>query len=170
MSDEQTQDGNNTQQPPTFEAWLESQDDTVKGLLDSHTKGLKTALDSERDARKNFEKQVRDLASKAEAGSEAQQQLTDLANQVETLTRQQAFYDEAHGQGVTNLKLAYIAARESDLIDSRGRINWEQMRESYPQLFGVARSQPSGNAGSGTQTPPASQRTMSDIIRQATGR
>lgn len=159
----------NNSQPVDFGKWLETQPDDVRSLVDGHIKGLITALGSEREARKSFEKQVRDLASKAEAGSEAQKQLTALADQNAALNRQQAFYDEAHTRGVNNLKLAYLAAKDSGLIDDQGRVNWEQMKQSFPQLFGAtAGSQPSGNAGSGTQQS-SGKPDMNKLIRRAAG-
>lgn len=166
---QQTSNGDGQQQAPLdFEAWLRGQDDSVKGLLDGHVKGLKTALDSEREARKGFEKQVRELATKVELGSEAQKQLTAMAEQIQASERRQSFYDEAHTQGVSNLKLAYLAATDAGLIDDRGRVNWEQMKKTFPQLFGAVGSLPKGNAGAGTQTPPGKV-DMNKIIRRAAG-
>jgi ABC-type nitrate/sulfonate/bicarbonate transport system substrate-binding protein len=154
----------------TFDKWIEAQPDDVKTLLDGHIKGLKTALDSERESRKGVEKQLKDLATKAELGSEAQKQLTALADQVQASERRQSFYDEAHSQGVSNLKLAYLAATDAGLIDDKGRVNWEQLKKAFPQLFsGVAGGPPRGNAGDGTSTPPGGKVTMNSIIRRAAG-
>lgn len=156
--------------PPDFETWLQAQDETVKGLLDGHTKGLKSALDAERDARKGFEKQVRELAKAADAGSAAQKQLTEMADAMTARDVQMQFYDEAHSQGVSNLKLAYLAATDAGLIDQRGRVNWEQMKKSFPQLFGMTGTHPAGNAGSGTTNPPSSGKDMNAFIRAGAGR
>ncbi len=154
--------------PINFESWIETQPDEVKALLDGHIKGLKTALDSEREARRSFEKQVRELAAKAEQGSEAQKQLIAMADQVQALTRQQTFYDEAHARGVNNLKLAYLAAQNDGLMDEQGRVDWERLKKSYPQLFGATGGPPQGNAGSGMQKP-SGLTSMNTIIRRAAG-
>lgn len=163
---------NNTNQggetPIDFNQWLETQPDNVRSLIDGHIKGLTTALSSEREARKTFEKQVRDLATKAELGSEAQKQLTAMAERIQAAEQQQAFYDEAHTQGVSNLKLAYMAATADGLLDARGHVNWEQLKKSYPQLFGATGGPPRGNAGAGTQNP-SSAANMNTIIRRAAG-
>jgi len=156
--------------PPDFETWLQAQNETVKGLLDGHTKGLKSALDAERDARKGFEKQVRELAKAADAGSAAQKQLTEMADAMTARDVQMQFYDEAHSQGVSNLKLAYLAATDAGLIDQRGRVNWEQMKKSYPELFEVAGRSPRGDAGTGTGSTPGGNIDMNTIIRRAAGR
>lgn len=166
MPDETQQTG---ERPVDFDKWFESQADDIKSLVNSHIQGLKTALDSERESRKSFEKQVRDLATKVEAGSEAQKQLTALADQVGILERRQSFYDEAHSQGVSNLKLAYLAASDAGLIDDKGRVNWEQLKKSFPQLFGAAVITPKGNAGDGTSVPPGGKASMNTIIRRAAG-
>ncbi len=69
--------GGNTNQPPaSFEAFLESQPPEIKALYETHTKGLKSALEAERAQNRELAKQAREAASKAEAGSEAQKALS----------------------------------------------------------------------------------------------
>jgi hypothetical protein len=155
---------------PTFETWLEKQDDTVKGLLDGHIKGLKTALDSERGSRKDMEKQLREMAKKAEDGSEAQKKLTGMADQVSAADRRADFYEEAHRAGVSNIKLAFLVAEKEDLFDSKNRVNFEAMKKDYPELFG-GKPVPDGNAGNGTEgTPGGAAKDMNAMIRRAAGR
>jgi hypothetical protein len=163
--------GQGTGQPPaTFETWLEKQDETVKGLLDGHVKGLKTALDSERESRKDLEKQLRDLAKKAETGSDAQTKLTTMADQLAASDRKADFYDAAHKAGVSNLSLAYLAASEKGLIDNKGRVNFDEMKKDFPELFG-GKPVPDGNAGSGTEgAPGGAANDMNARIRRAAGR
>lgn len=155
---------------PTFDAWIARQPDDVKALLEVHTKGLKSALDSERENRKELEKQLRGLAKKAEDGSEAQQQLTEMADKIAAADRKADFYEEAHRQGVTNLKLAYLTATTDGLIDTRGRVNFDEMKKNYPELFGKARPAPAGNAGNGTNQETPKSQGMNDFIRTASGR
>jgi len=116
------------------------------------------------------EKQLRDAAKQAEAGSAAQKQLAEMADAMTARDVQMQFYDEAHSQGVSNLKLAYLAATDAGLIDQRGRVNWEQMKKSFPQLFGMTGTHPAGNAGSGTTNPPSSGKDMNAFIRAGAGR
>lgn len=158
-----------TQEPLTFDGWLGEQPDEVKVLLDGHTKGLKSALESERGSRKDLEKQLRDLAAKAEKGSEAQTQLAGIADQLGEADRKADFYEMAHGAGVTNLKLAYTVAVSDEMFDRRGQVNFDTMKQSYPELFG-AKSVPKGNAGDGTDTQPSPAKDMNRYIRTAAGR
>lgn len=163
-------DGGQDDQEVTFDGWLEKQPDKVKGLLDTHTKGLKNALDSERESRKKLEKDLRDLAGKAEAGSEAQKQLTGMADQITEADRRADFYEAAHAAGVSNLKLAYMVSTADNLFDRRGNPDFEALKTAYPELFGGKAKAPVGNAGSGTGDNKKMGRSMNDYIRTASGR
>jgi len=159
------------EKPQTFEAWLEGLTPEAKVLLDTHTAGLKSALDSERGTRKDLEKQVRDLAGKAEKGSEAQTELTRVADGLAEADRKTDFYEAAHAAGVNNLKLAYTVAVQDDMFDRRGGVNFEALKTAYPQLFGGTPAAPPGNAGAGTGTqPPAPKGGMNEFIRRQAGR
>lgn len=153
----------------TFEAWIEKQDDKVKSLLEGHTKSLKSALDTERGSRKDLEKQVRDLASKAEKGSAAETQLTALADKLSDSDRRADFFDAAHKAGATNLKLAYITAKEEDLFDKKGNVDFVQMKKSFPELFASKRA-PDGNAAEGTENNNNVAFDMNSRIRRQAGR
>src|SRR5574343_414427 len=92
----------------TIEERLGAQDETVRGLYDDHVKGLKGALTSERASRREVEKQLRDLAGKAEKGSESEARLTQMADELGEARMQAEFYEAAHDAGVRNLRLAYL--------------------------------------------------------------
>jgi hypothetical protein len=156
------------QVPVTFETWLEKQDATVKGLLDGHTKGLKSALESERESRKTLEKDLREMAKKADAGSDSQTKLTGMADQLAESDRKADFYDAAHTAGVSNLALAYLAAKEKGLIDSKNRVNFDEMKKIFPELFG-GKPVAAGNAGNGTEGTPKGANDMNAYIRKAAG-
>jgi hypothetical protein len=170
----QQQQGNQGQQgqnqgvqAPTYDQWLAKQDEHVRGLIDGNVKGLKSALDDERESRKGFEKTIRDLAKKAEAGSEAQKQLEQLAESVSTANRRTEFYEAAHAAGVTNLKLAFTVATEEGLFDKVGRANFDQLKKDYPELFGTKKA-PRGDGGAGNEGQPRGG-SMNDFIRKAAG-
>lgn len=153
----------------TFEEWLGAQDEIVRGLYDDHVKGLKGALTSERESRREVEKQLRDLAGKAEKGSESEARLTQMADELAGARMQAEFYEAAHDAGVRNLRLAYLVASQDKLIDARGRVDWEKMRTAYPELFPQQR-QPAGNAGSGTGAAGQSRpQNFNDVLRRAAG-
>lgn len=152
-----------------FDTWLPKQDEKVRALIDGHTKGLKNALDSERGSRKDLEKQVRDLATKAEKGSDAEKQLTELADKLSDSDRRADFFDAAHKVGVSNLKLAYITAKEEDLFDKKGNVDFASMKKSFPELF-VGKKTVNGSAGDGTDDTTTVQTDMNARIRRAAGR
>lgn len=152
----------------TFEGWMDKQDETVKGLYTAHTNGLKTALDSERAANKTAQAQLRELAKKADKGSEFEAALTKQADQLNALEKQAAFQDKAHAAGVRNLKLAYMAAAQADMIDTKGNCDFSELRKEYPELF-LSPPAP-GNAGNGTGNQVPKPPTMDQIILGALGR
>lgn len=123
-----------------FEAYLAKQAEPVKKLYETHTQGLKSALETERTSRKEAERQLRELAKKAESGSEAQKQLTDMAERMATTERMNQFYAAAHAAGVKNLRLAYLAASEAKLISEQGEVDFAKMKESYPELFAASQT------------------------------
>lgn len=153
-----------------FETWVASQDEKVNGLLESHIKGLKSALESERESRKTFEKQIKDLAGKAEKGSEAEKQLNLLGEQITSMDRKASFYEEAHTAGVTNLKLAFVVASTDEMFDKKGNVNFVDLKAKYPELFGSKKA-PKGNAGDGTDEAPVNAGdVMNQRIRRQSGR
>lgn len=152
----------------TFDTWFKDQPEDVQTLLDGHTKGLKTALESEREIRKTREKELRDLAKKAEEGSDAQKKLTELADREGDMGRRADFYEEAHAQGVTNLKLAFMVATQDELFDKKGAVDFDEMKKAYPELF-AAKSSAAGNAGSGTGKTQTTATSMDDFIRRKAG-
>lgn len=156
--------------PIVFDEWLKAQPDEIKTMLDGHTATLRSALDNEKEQRKSFEKQLRDTAKKADEGSELKKSLDELSAKYASQEQQASFYEEAHAAGVTNLKLAYLAAQQAELFDKKGNVNFEQLKKQFPELFTGAAKPPPGNGGQGTrsQTPPG--HSMNDFIRKAAGR
>lgn len=158
------------QQALEYDSWLNEQPEPVKAMLATWSSGLKTALKSERDARAELQKQLRELAPKAEKGSELEQQLTTLADTMAESDRKAGFYEAAHAAGVSNLKLAYLVAVQEDLFDKKGAVNFEAMRAGYPELFAGKTKPAPGNAGNGTNQDPTGAQDMNNYIRAATGR
>lgn len=160
--------------PQTFDQWLEAQPDDVRSLVGNSVSGLRNALEAERRSRKDIEKQLRDAAKKLDDGSDHRKALEETAARLQATEQQAAFYDQAHAAGVTNLRLAYLAAQEAGLIEKDGRsggvrCDFAAMQKQFPELFGAKDRLPAGNAGSGTGTrsPGAD---MNALIRQAAGK
>jgi hypothetical protein len=153
----------------SFETWIEEQPDDVRTMLDGHTGSLKSALTQERESRKGLEKQLRDLAKRAEAGSDAQKGLTEMADEMSKVSQRADFYEAAHVAGVTNLKLAYLAATQDDLFGKNGQVDFAKMKTQFPELFQGTKP-PLGHAGSGTTNQlPANKSGMDEIIRRKVG-
>ena len=154
---------------PTFETWYSGLDATAKGLFDSHVSGLKSSIAAERQEQAQLSKRIKDLTTKAEKGSDLEKQLADLQNALALTERKAAFNEDASRPevGCGNPKAAYALAMAENLFDSRGRPDWNAIKQTAPELF---RKPGPGNAdgGAGQGNPP--HLTMNDIIRRAAGR
>jgi hypothetical protein len=175
QTDKQTDpNGNETtpggqDQQVTFEGWLGEQPEEVRGLIDGHIAGLKSALQDEREQRKALAKQLREATKKLEEGSEAREALEGLTANLEDASRRAEFYETVGNAGVTNLKLAWIVAREANLIDGQGNVNLSALKEQFPELFKPS-TPPKGNAGSGVGQEGTPTKGMNSFIRRAAGR
>lgn len=153
-----------------WKPWYDALPQDAQALVAEREKGLKSALGTERDARQDAEKELRKAAAALEKGSEAQKQLEKSADDLAALSTKAEFYEEAHKAGVTNLKLAYHIATTEELFDKRGGVNFEKMKEAYPELFGK-KAPPKGHAGEGTGTAPGGQKMgMNEYIRRSAGK
>lgn len=109
-SGEQQQSG---QPPADFEAWLAKQPDEVKTLYETHTSGLKTALEKERKANK---KRDDEEARKAKEAQDAQLSEADKINK--RLAALQQERDQLAAQvRLTQAREALVIAAEHDKIE-----------------------------------------------------
>ena len=154
---------------PTWESILSGLPDDQKALYEQHTQGLQSALKAERQQRQDLAKQLREATGQLEAGSKARADLEALQVQLEETQRRADFATEASGQGVANVRLAYLAAQEFDLFDRRGNVRWDELKKAAPELF-VQPAPARGNAGAGTATTPTPTEDMNAYIRRMAGR
>jgi hypothetical protein len=156
--------------PQTWDAVLETLAPEAKTLYETHTTGLRSALQNERTQRSELAKQISTLSKQAAEGSDLKKSLEAMTGQLEQATQRADFFEQAAKPeiGCTNPTLAFLAARESGLIDAKGRIQWDTLKQTYPELF--KQRVPAVQAGAGTQTPPAAKHTMTEYIRAAAGR
>lgn len=167
-----------TETVETWDNWLAKQPEAERAriatLYEGHTKGLRTALDSERNERKQYEKQVRELATKAEKGSETEKRLTEMADALDRANRKADFYQEAAkpDTGLTDPEAAWIIAnaKAEEFFDRKGNLNVALLKERHPGLFGRPNPTPQGNAGSGAGGQPQSGNDMNSYIRGRAGR
>lgn len=163
MAEEQQATGETPGQgeTPDFETWLTAQDESARSLIDSHTQGLRGALDAERTQRKDLSKQLRDLTGKLEG--EAARQVGELSTRLETAQKRADFVEAAARAGCSDVRLAWLAAQADDLTV-------DDVKTAYPQLF-VPASRPTTNAGQGAgATNGGATRDMNLFIRRAAGR
>ncbi len=154
---------------PTFDTYYAGLDATTKGLIDSHVSGLKTALDSERKNGKTLAQQVKELAEKADEGSDSKAALEAMSAQLAEANRKAQFFDAAAAKGVKNINLAYVAAKEEGLFDSNGACNFEALKGKFPELYSpAAGGGGGGDAGSGSSTTQSDD--INAAIRRAAGR
>lgn len=170
QQDGQQQEGQQQQDALTFDKWYGELADDVKGLLDDHTIGLKSALEDERRERKGLAARIKELSKSADQGSELQKQLETLTGQMGETETRATFYEGAHEAGVKNLRLAWIAAKEFDLISSKGDVNFDQLKQQAPELFASAKTVPNAHAGNGAQQPGMDKPDMNRAIRIMAGR
>lgn len=137
-----------------YDEWFKGLDEaTQKGLsghFDETTKGLKSALESERASVRELNKQLKELTSKAEKGSELERQLTEISGRLTESEQRAAFYDAAVAAGCVNPRLAYLAAKDGGLFLQNGQPNIEAVKQAHPQLFEKPVTGAGGGAGSGT--------------------
>lgn len=151
--------------PETFDGWLGKQDEATRALIDKHTSGLKSSLDTERADRKSLAAQLRALQSEGDPVA-LRAQLSEVQA---TLAEQEAratFAEEAHAQGVANIKLAYLAAKDAGVLGKREQ--WARLSEIAPELF-AKKGAPPAAAGHGSGASPTGAPTMNDFIRGRTG-
>lgn len=153
-----------------FDTWLGEQPEHVRGALDNHTAGLKSALDKERNDRKDLVKELKRLEAAAGQGSEAQKALGEMSSRLEVAEQRAAFYEEAGRPeiGCSNPKAAFLVAQADGLFTKRGDPDWAAIKATAPEFF--ARKVVPGNAGVGTQITPVAAGGMNEFIRSATGR
>jgi len=153
-----------------WDAWHKTLPKEVQALIVERESGLRTALKTERDARGEAEKDLRDVAKKLEEGSEAQKEVLKLADAVAVGNTKADFYEDAHEAGISNLKLAYHVAITEDLFDKRGNVDFEKMKKDFPELFVKSPRKPPGGAGAGAGDDLGQPASMNEYIRRSAGR
>lgn len=172
-TDAQTQGNDQQQAPQTFEEMLAALPEDFRAAHEQHTKGLKSALATERETRKAVEKQLREAAAAAEEGSDAKTRLEGMAADLDRATRRAEFAEAAHAAGVADVRLAWLAVEADETLLTRtGAVDFEALKQAHPAVFATAGApRPSGmDAGSGLRNTAAPEPSMTDYILTAAGR
>lgn len=164
--DKEEKDEPEGDQPADFDSWLTAQPDDVKTRINTRLASQQSALNDERKSRKELDKKLRGLSKQLEEGSDARKAVDGLRADLKTQSQRADFYEAAHREGVTNLRLAYVAAQDQSLINEDGDVDFAKLKETNPELFGQKKAPtPPGKAGSGTNTTPKRTTSMNDWIR-----
>lgn len=147
-----------------YDDWLKDQDEATQALITDHIAGLKTALTSEREERKQLARQLKGLSGQGQTIDTLQTKLTGITESLELKNAQLVFYGEAQGK-VKDLSLAWLAAREAGLVNG-GTVDLAKLKETHPILFAPPPPVNGGNQGGGE----SGDMTMNDLIRARAGR
>ena len=149
-----------------FQALYDGLEEGQRSLIDQHVSGLKNALTSERDATKRLDTQLGKLRGELEGNTEALKQLDTLQGSLQSSKTKASFYEAASQAGVSNLRLAWLAAQEDGLIDDKGEVDFEKMETNYGPLFGEGASGADGHAGAGSSRKAGKgSKSMDELIR-----
>jgi hypothetical protein len=147
----------------------------VDELYEGKTKGLKSALDKERERAETSTKDLRKLAKEADEKTAAA--LTKLADEkdaeVASARQESAFYREAAAAGVHGdvLARAWLICKNGDYFTKRGDPDIASMKTELPELFAApAVPAPHVNAGPGNQQSPAQAADFDAVVRAAARR
>lgn len=121
--------------PATWDAFLASQPEPVQQLYHAQTKGLKNALDAERQNRKDLEKKMGAAAEQLKELPELQKILQTVQGDLQAANQRANFYQEAPAQGVADYELAFIAAQNGFIEPETGAVNWEGLKVKHAVLF-----------------------------------
>jgi len=156
--------------PASFDEWLTTQDDTIKGLVETRFTALENTVRATRSERDNLAAEIKKLAKTQAEGSDARKALDDMGAKLEQTERRADFMEEALKPEIQcrNPRAAWLLAQAEGHFTKTGRPDWQAIRAAAPELFGAVTG--NDHAGAGTQTPPPAQKNMNDFIRKAAGR
>lgn len=146
-----------------YDNWIDEQKKEVQELISENTSGLKKALKSERENRSDLEKTLKKLAKAEKISPE---DLEKVTIKLEAQNQKADFYEQASGEGISNLKLAFIVVVQDDLFDRRGNVDFKELKEAYPELFSGKRS-PSGHGGEGNNDQPGGNKSDFNTVLRA---
>lgn len=169
MADDGGKPANGGAAPKTYEEWYATLTDELKGLVEGHISGLKSALERQKTDNKDLKATI--AATIASKDTEAASKLEAITGQLKDATQRASFYEAAGKMGVKNAKLAFVAAKDAGLLHEDGTLKEDKFKETFPELIGeqpVTKPQTQAGAGTGgTKTPETM--TWNDAVRIAAG-
>jgi hypothetical protein len=154
--------------PESFDAWLEAQEEGVKGLISKRFEALENTARVRKEEREALADQLKDL--KKLKGEELQAAIDDMSVKLDSAEKRAAFLEQAIDPAVQckNPRAAWLLADAGNLFDRKGLPDWAAIKREAPELFGTPVA--NANAGRATQTPPNPHQNMNTFIRRASGR
>jgi len=160
------EDGDETPQDEVdFDVWQAEWSPAQKKAFEAYESGLRSALQKERNAKGDLEKQLRNLSKNAEGQDELQKQLQAMADALRTAEEEARFFQEASDPAVrcTQPKLAWLAAKAEGLVKGEGKVDWDGLKKLYPSLFRDGTRIPEANAAESGGRPATI--SMDDLLR-----
>lgn len=159
-------------EPVKFDDWYGKLDDQIKDLVDDHVSGLKSALAAKSEELTHLSANFKALRKSLDNNDpdEAKRQMDQITAERDEFARRAQFAEQAPNEGVSNAKVAWIVAKESELVDKAGNVDFLALREIAPELFKSKTPVPAGNAGNGAGQSGVVKPDMNRFLRAAAGR
>lgn len=154
------------------DAWIDSlpeeQRPFAERFREHHVTAVQQALANERKERKALAAQVKELSAKATGNTDVEKQLQELSSKADASTQRADFYEEAAKRGVvpSRFSAAFRVAQVEGLINDKGRVDWEGLKEGYGEFFATEQKPKGGSgAGAGVGDKPKPKQDMNALIR-----
>ena len=153
--------------PEEFAEFLKAQPPEARKAYDEHTLNLRQSIERERESNKTLRRDLKTIAAQAEGHTK--EDLDALSEKLAVADQRIDFYRLALREGVPNVDLAWLAAREIGAFDKHGAPDFSTLKAQYPELF-PARRKPAAQAGAGTNGESPQATDMNAFIRRSAGR
>jgi hypothetical protein len=152
--------------PEDFAEWLKARPEAERAAYDAHTRSLQSGLERERTTNRTLRQEMKTIASQASGATK--EQLDALSEKLADADRRLDFYRLALREGVPNVDLAWLAAKEVGAFDKHGAPDFSTLKAQYPELF--PKRKPAAQAGAGTNGESPAATDMNAFIRRSAGR
>ena len=153
--------------PPEFAEFLKSQPPEARDQYDAYTLNLRQAAERERDTNKTLRQELKAIAARQDGATK--EEIDALSEKLAVADRRIDFYRQAVREGVPNVDLAWLAAREIGAFDKHGAPDFSALKAQYPELF-PAKRKPAVQAGAGANGDSPTSGDMNAFIRRSAGR
>jgi hypothetical protein len=152
---------------PEFAEFLKAQPPEARQQYDTHTLNLRQAAERERETNKTLKRDLKNLA--AQEGGPTKADLDALSEKLSVADSRIDFYRLATREGIADVDLAWLAAREIGAFNKNGAPDFSLLKAQYPLLWPQARK-PAAQAGAGANGQAPTGTDMNAFIRRSAGR